>query len=148
MNPRLTDRERCHVLEARVAELEEEVSAYKRLQQIEQRDEAFFEGLDHMRCRLRRAHYEAGGPTVAAILMELLNASPRAVARERMFTVTRNPRSKQMEGADSRTIDVQLVKLRKALAKLGHPGVIQTLDGRGWMIEPHDRDMIKAALAV
>jgi DNA-binding response OmpR family regulator len=144
-----TDRERIYWLEARVAELEEEVRAYRKLEQIDVRDRAWMEGLDDLRIKLRRAHSEAGGPTIAGMLKELLAASPRSVSRDHLFCVTRNSRCRPIhEQAETRTIDVQMVKLRKALLSLGLPDVIVTIDGRGWTITPPNVLAIRLALGL
>lgn len=147
MIPR-TDKERILQLEALNGELEAELAEYRRAETETRRSSEKLDSLDSLRAWLRRGHQDAGGPAISLMLETLLEASPRTVGRDRMFVLSRARRSWAEADGELRTLDVQICRLRKALANLGFPDVIKTINGRGWAIEPNDRDMIKAALGL
>lgn len=144
MIPR-TDKERILQLEARNAELESELAEYRRQEVIVR---APADTLDAIRRVLRGAYIAAGGPMIAMMFNELLISSPRPASRDHMFVLTRTHNSWAADDGALKSVDVQICKLRKALAILGHPDIIKTVNGRGWMIAPADRDSFKASFGL
>lgn len=134
------------ILEARVAELEAEVAEWRRMD-LPEAPIVPADALERIRNRLRQAYLPSGGQ-MSAIMLNALLVSSRPVNRDRLFALTREPGSWASDEGDRKGIDVQLCKLRKALANMGFPQVIQTMSGRGWMIDEPDSERIKAALGV
>lgn len=151
MNRPLTDRERILQLEARNRELEDELREYRAWENNTFRPSiarlASDDKLNAIRRTLTQAFDLAGGLCPAVILIRLLASSPHVMLREDLFEATR-PYGFAPSDGDTKTVDVQIVHLRKALAKLGFPGVIKTLRCVGYLIEAPHADAIKTALGI
>jgi hypothetical protein len=142
MIPR-TDRERIYWLEARVAELEEVLAAIQRAQADQ--DRAMDKHVRVLRPVLRAAYAKAGGRSPAVMLCLLLAHPGREVHRDTMFDHTRGGLSRT-EDASTRSLQVRMVHLRRALLALGFGNVVKTINGEGWRIDAADAQRIKDAL--
>lgn len=146
MTPR-TDKERILQLEARVADLEEEVAAWKAKAADE--DAQFRDPLliDHIRKKLR-ASGSAKGLQPAAMLLAFLSRPGIPLSRAHLFTVTRTPRTTVTEDINRCLVAVRLSHLRKSLDRLGFTGVIENVPDVGWLISPANCQAIKTAFGV
>lgn len=134
----LTDRERALKAEARVAELEDELAAWKAYggAAAPDADDATrrFGASRWLRARDRRA----GTPACVSILLALLARPGQVVSREALMRATRAPDADVDDTPETKVVDVQIVGVRRALASVGVE--IQTVWGVGFRIPEADAE--------
>ncbi len=143
---RITDRDRLVAAEARIAELEQELDAWRGNAAQEAVNEVICARINAMRQTLKNAYRLAGGQQPAQILMKLLSRPNYVFSRDALLQVTRTQKSRGPEERLPSIIAVRLSHLRKALDILGFPGVIESLDGAGWFISATNCAKIEAAI--
>ena len=134
-----TDRERIYWLEARVAELEDEIAEWNRQADHDRRPSDDLQRA--IQLGLRRINPKSAGPALACLLAALLDQPGRVVSKHTLYDYNRST-------ADGcRTLDVQLCTLRSTLAAAGFSRqVIVTFQGTGLMISAGDCKAIRAKL--
>lgn len=146
MSRPLTDRERCLALEAEVAELRDQLAAYRAADHDDRRDAAYLARERSVRAYLR-IHRDAGGARPAAILIELLTHPGKVVLRERLVDAMTGPYVDADRQPHHKDLDVRLSQIRRALELRGWPrSTIRIEYGRGWWIEAGDARRLDAAI--
>jgi DNA-binding response OmpR family regulator len=148
VNRPLTDRETIVALRAHIADLEEEVAAWRSGAKEEAQEEHDEARVDAVRRALKDAWPLAGGRQPALILLHFVAHPGRPASKSRLFALTRTRYSYAREDASRSCVEVRISHLRRALDNLGYPGVIESLRERGWSISTSDCDRIRALFAV
>lgn len=136
------------MLEARVAELENELEAWRANAAEEIDAEAIEIRIRSLRLKLKGAWPLAGGLQPALMLLAMMRRPGLPISRAQLFSITRTPNSILLEENNRCLIAVRLCHLRRALDNLGFPGVIENLSSAGWCISAANCVLIKAALGV
>lgn len=137
MNRPLTDRERCQQLEARVAELEEELDAWREGLHTPLADEG-------ARIRAWRVteKLKPFDPRVAlcaaAMLVELLDRAGKPVSKSELVAASRHPGCYAHDEPDPKVAVVQIAFLRRALARGRRGNPIRAIFNVGYVIAPED----------
>ena len=147
MSRPLTDRERCLQLEARVAELEEELAAYKANERRAVRDAADLSRQVKVRDFFHPAVRKRSiGAVPAAMLLHLLDHPGVVATKEQLYDCRFQPGADPDYEPQMKVVDVHVCHLREALAARGYPRAIDTVWGRGYRIEPAMAATLKAAI--
>lgn len=140
-------RERALRAEARVAELEEELAAWRAMKRDEARDADAVQRETRIREALRSATPEAGGPAKARVLLALIERPGEVVSLDRLLDALRGlPGTQPDVEPMPKIVAVHVCKVRKALKALGRPGAIETVWGRGFRISADDVRWVRAYL--
>lgn len=140
----LTDRDLVLKLQARVAELEDEVAAWKAYDRDRGRVDIESARFAAVLAKLRPFSTRTGVQAPARLLMVLLDSAGRLVTLERCLEAARKPDGD--EEPSSNLVGVVVCVLRAILSKAGHRGAITLVWGRGYMIEAEVAERINAWL--
>lgn len=146
MNRPLTDRERCLQLEARVAQLEEELAAWRGHDADDDRDEADALRLDAVKRAL-----------VRSVPAKALNGQQALAARTLLLLLDRRGRLTTQAALAARisptgdgelkVAQVAICRLRKALRHWKLADAVRTVWGQGYVLEPEAAERIERILA-
>lgn len=137
MNRPLTDRERCLHLEARVAELEEELAAWRGNARDAGRDQQSLEREARLQQLLRGTGCHSTGCS-SRLLLGLMARPGRPIS----YGVLSGLVAKD-EDVTPHIVNVAVCHARKALRSWGLPGRIENIWGKGYAMTPD----LAAALA-
>lgn len=140
----MTDRERVAVLEARLAELEEQLRAWEAWER-EGKGAAVSDVRFNAALLKIRGRYGGGQSCHGAVrlLLALLDAKGRTLSVERLLQAAKRPGQDDPEYG---LVKVVMCRLRKRLKTRGFADVIQTIHGRGYFIDLEARERLLAWL--
>lgn len=141
----LTDRERCQVLEARVAELEAELASWRANECDERSADADVLRQEGMKTLLRSAIGKAGPPGLQARLALLLMDRP---GRLLTYAWLGANIATTREACPHNAAKVALSYLRKALRVWRLADGVQTVRGRGVLMHPDTATQLSRRLSL
>jgi DNA-binding winged helix-turn-helix (wHTH) protein len=141
----LTDRERCQALEARVAELEEELAAWRAEGLDAARDDALMHRAVSLRDQLQRGDRRCA-MVACGMLIRLIDHAGNVASKQQLVDASRSVGSCWDREPALKIADVQVNFLRRGLSALGFPGMIETVWGYGYRISGANAMVLKAAL--
>jgi DNA-binding response OmpR family regulator len=144
VNGPLTDRQRCMVLEGRIAELEQELAAWRGNSRNADRDFDEMQRLVRLRDRLQRGERRAA-LVAAGMFVRLIDHPGVVVTKGQLIDASRHPGVRDHE-PELRMADVQVNFLRSALRRLGLPVIIETVWGYGYRVSAECAQLAKASL--
>lgn len=140
----LTDRQLVVKLQARVAELEDEVAAWKAYDRDKGRADLDSARYAVVLAKVRPFCGRHGSQSSVRLLLTLLDNAGRLVTLERCLDAVRKPG--RDEEPVSNLVSVGVCRLRSALSRAGYGGDVVTIWGRGYMIDVEAAERINAWL--
>lgn len=142
---RHTDRERVLLLEARVAELEEELACWRGNQADDADERVRMERAIAIKARLQR--YDRRCAFCATnILIRLMDEPGVTFTKQQLLDASRHPGAPSDHEPDLKIVDVQVNFLRRALDGVGLRPAIETVWGIGYRTSPANAERLKAVL--
>lgn len=145
MNRSLTDRERCMALEARVAELEEELAAWRGDSAQDLRSHHALQRAIRIRDRLQLLDHRCA-LVATGVLIRMLDDPDVTVTKLQLLEASRHPGVRLDYEPTLKVADVQVSFLRSGLRRLGHGDAIQTVRGVGYRIPAFRAEQLRAVL--
>lgn len=141
-----TDKERVLVLEAKVAELQAELSAWRAndREEMAEADRAQRVAAVVLRLKERFGRNRGYGAGPVRVLLELLDNPGRLRTRRQLIIASRPQRD--VDEVEPAMADVYVVALRRLLRGYGFPDAIATVRAVGWRLDRAQAPAICAAL--
>jgi len=140
MNRPVTDRERATMLEARVAELEEELAAWRGSATADSNLEAEAVRLETATAAMRALGcYDARG--VARLMLFMVGRPGRLCPHGLLFDALATSSEASMD-----IVKVRVSRARKALTRFGSPDALQTIWGQGYILRAEAAKSVAALL--